>query len=44
MIRCIGMYDVMNREIMGILRRYWPIISSDEDRKEVLADHPSVTY
>lgn len=44
LIRCIGTFDAMNKNVLNILRRYWPIISTDEDLKDVLTQHPSVTY
>lgn len=43
-MRCIGTFDSYNTEIMGILRRHWPIFMADNDLKEKLGKYPCVTY
>lgn len=43
-IRCIGTFDSKNKEVLNVLRKFWPLIHSDPDLKEVLTDFPTVTY
>ncbi|XP_056416174.1 immunoglobulin superfamily member 3 [Hyla sarda] len=43
-IRCIGTYDAYSTRIYNILRRYWPILYSDPDLREVVGVRPQVTF
>lgn len=43
-VRCIGVYEGHNTEILTILRRYWPILLADKDLYEVLNEYPTLTY
>lgn len=43
-IRCIGTLDTNNSEVINILKRYWPILTSDNDLTDILTPYPSITY
>lgn len=43
-IRCVGTYDDNNIQVKHIFHKYWSILLADEDLKEVITPHPSLTY
>lgn len=43
-IRYIGIFDANNEKVKNILKKYWLILISDGDFKDLITPHPSITY
>ncbi|XP_056404927.1 uncharacterized protein LOC130296905 [Hyla sarda] len=43
-IRLIGTFDERSEQVKKILGRYWGILKTDPHLKDVLSDHPSITF
>ncbi|XP_056380387.1 uncharacterized protein LOC130275860 [Hyla sarda] len=43
-VRLIGTYDNQSERVKNILKRYWPLLRSDQDLNDIVSPYPMITF